>query len=82
MHPTLIAGLVEDRRRSCSCGAVTAQSHQLCRNCRARMTWCRHMSRHSESIVQYLADQRPRAWTWTLTAATSTLRVIGKGARS
>ena len=55
MHPNLIAALVEDRRRSCPCGAVTGQPHQLCRKCLARMIWRRHTSRRSRSVVRHQA---------------------------
>ena len=82
MHPNLIAALVEDRRKSCRCGAVTGQPYQPCRQCLARMVWRRHTSRRSQSAVRRPADRQTRAWAWVFAAATSMLRIIGKGARS
>jgi hypothetical protein len=45
MNPQLIAALLDDRRRSCPCGARTDQHFSLCRKCQARATWRRHHQR-------------------------------------
>ena len=34
-HPMLVAALAEDRRRQCSCGAVTQKPSGTCCECRA-----------------------------------------------
>ena len=82
MHPNLIAALVEDRRRSCRCGAVASQSQQPCRRCLAHMIWRRHASQCSRSTAKYQANGRSRAWSRTLATAASMLRIRAKGARS
>ena len=82
MHPKLIAALVEDRRKSCLCGAVIGQPDHLCHQCRVRQAWRRHTSRSPRSAVRRPADRQTRAWAWAFAAATSMLRIISKGARS
>ena len=82
MHPSLIAALIEDRRRSCRCGAATDKPYQLCRKCLSRMIWRRRISELSWSVVRRQPSRRARAWARTLAAATSMRRVLAKGARS
>jgi len=82
MHPNLIAALVEDRRRSCRCGAVASQPQQACRKCVAHMIWRRHASRCSRSTAKHQANRGSRAWSRILATATSMLRIRAKGARS
>ena len=82
MHPNLIAAFVEDRLRSCPCGAATGQPHRLCRKCLARMIWRRHTDRCSRSDVRHQAGRHVRARAWTLAAAASILHVLAKEAGS
>jgi hypothetical protein len=82
MHPNLIAALVEDRRRSCRCGAVTSQPQQPCPKCLTHMIWRRHASQCSRRTAKNPANRRSRAWSRILATATSMLRIRVKGARS
>ena len=78
MHPNLIAALVEDRRKSCRCGAVASQPQQACRKCLAHMIWRRHASRCSRSTAKHQANRRSRAWSRILATAASMLRIRAK----
>ena len=78
-HPILVAALVEDRRRQCSCGAVTQRPNGRCRRCRAA-AFSRHETARSSCRTASLwipagtAKARPFAWVASL------LQIIGKGA--
>jgi hypothetical protein len=82
MHPNLIAALVEDRRRSCRCGAVVSQPQQPCRQCVAHMIWHRHACQCSRSTAKPQGNRRSGAWSTILATVTSMLRIRAKGARS
>ncbi len=82
MCPNLIIALVEDRRRSCQCGAVTSQPQQPCRKCLAHTIWRRHASQCSRSTAKHQANRRSRAWSRIIATATAMLRIGAKGARS
>ena len=82
MHPNLITALVEDRRRSCRCGAVTSQPQQPCPKCLAHMVWRRLASQWSRSTAKHQANRRPCVWSRILATATSMLRIRAKGVRS
>jgi len=82
MHPNLIAALVEDRRKACPCGAVSEQPHHPCRKCLARLVWRRDARRPPPNAVQRSAARPTCARAWAFAAATRTLRVMSKGARS
>ena len=82
MHPNLIAALAEDRRKCCLCGAFTDQPDGLCRRCLARMGWRRCASRSSPSSVHRSVGRQARGPAWIFAVAMSTLRTIGKGAKS
>lgn len=80
-HPILIAALAEDRRRQCSCGAVTQEPNVMCRGCRAAT-----VSRHETA-----RSSRRTASRWTpagvakaplLAWVASLLQIIGKGAEN
>jgi hypothetical protein len=80
-HLILIAALVEDQRRLCSCGAVAQQPHSLCRECQAVTVWRRDTER----------TRRRGAPNWTRVRSLKTqllawvallLQIIGKGAES
>jgi hypothetical protein len=78
-HPILVAALAEDRRRQCSCGAVTQKPNGMCHRCRAAavsrhetaMSSCRTTSRWTPVGI---AKARLFAWVAWL------LQIIGKGA--
>jgi hypothetical protein len=80
-HPILVAALAEDRRRQCSCGAVTQEPNGTCRRCRAAAvsrheaarSSCRTASRWTTAGI---AKARLFAWVASL------LQIIGKGAES
>jgi hypothetical protein len=82
VHPNLIAARVEDRRRSCPCGAVTGEPHQLCPKCLVRRIWRRRLGGRFQSVVRRHANRRARALALTLAVATSALRILGRGARN
>jgi hypothetical protein len=80
-HPILIAALAEDRRRQCSCGAVTQETNGTCRRCQAAA-----VSRHETA-----RSSRRTASRWTPVGSAkarlfgrvaSLLQIIGKGAES
>jgi hypothetical protein len=82
MHPTLIAALVDDRRSSCLCGAITNHPHRPCRKCLARISWRRQPNQCPRREGRHRANPQARAWPWTLATITPILRIIGKGASS
>ena len=80
-YPMLVAALAGDRRRQCSCGAVTQKPNSMCRGYReaavsrheaARSSRCDASRRTSSGI----AKARLFAWVASL------LQIIGKGAES
>jgi hypothetical protein len=79
-HPMLVAALAEDRRRQCSCGAVTQAPNGMCRGCRvtavARHETARSSHRASRWATAGIAKARLFAWVESL------LQLIGKGAES
>jgi hypothetical protein len=80
-HPILIAALVEDRRRRCSCGMVAQQPYGLCHECQAVTGW----RRHTERTRRRGDPNRTRAGSlkaWLLAWVASLLQIIGKGAES
>ena len=80
-HPILVAALAEDRRRQCSCGAVTQEPNGTCRGCRAAAV-SRHetagSSRRTTSRWTPVGVAKARLFAW----AASLLQVFGKGAES
>ena len=50
-HPILVAALAEDRRRQCSCGAVTQEPNGTCRRCRAAAVSRHDTARSSRRIA-------------------------------
>src|SRR6266567_1092844 len=78
-HPILVAALAEDRRRQCSCGAVTQEPNATCRGCRA-VAVSRHetawSSRHIASRWTTAGIAKARLFAWVA----SLLQIIGKGA--
>jgi hypothetical protein len=80
-HPNLVAALAEDRRRQCSCGAVTQEPNGTCRGCRAAAVSRHETARSSRRTTSRWAPVRgakARLFGW----AASLLQVIGKGAES
>ena len=80
-HPILVAALAEDRRRQCSCGAVTQEPNGTCRRCRAAAVSRHDTARSSRRIASCwtpagIAKARVFAWVASL------LQIIGKGAES
>jgi hypothetical protein len=80
-HPILAAALAEDRRRQCSCGAVTREPNGTCCGCRAaavsRYETARSRGRAATPRTPAgIAKARLFAWVASL------LRIIGKGAES
>ncbi len=80
-HPSLVAALVEHRRRRCPCGAVAQQPYGLCRECQAAAVWRCEVARAG----------RHAAPNWTRAGAAearlfvrvvSLLQIISKGAES
>ena len=80
-HPILVAALAEDRRRQCSCGAVTQEPNGMCRG-RPVATASRHetarSSRRATSRWTPARVAKARLFGW----AASLLQIIGKGAES
>jgi hypothetical protein len=80
-HLILVAALAEDRRRQCSCGAVTQEPNGTCRGCRAAAV-SRHetarSSRRTASRWTHAGVAKARLFGW----AASLLQIIGKGAES
>jgi hypothetical protein len=79
MHTDLLTALAEDRRRQCPCGAVTEQSHHLCRKCRARIVWRRKTTRTSRRVARRLVTRQARAGARTFAQA---IRTVKKGAEN
>ena len=71
-HPILVAALAEDRRRQCSCGAVTQEPNGTCRGCRAAA-----VSRHETARSSRRTASR---WTHCRNRESSALRVGGVAA--
>jgi hypothetical protein len=80
-HPILVAALAEDRRRQCSCRAVTQAPNGMCRGCRIAAV-ARHeappSSRRAASRCMPAGVAKARLFAW----ATSLLQIRGKGAES
>src|SRR5437660_297122 len=80
-HPILVAALAKDRRRQCSCGAVTQKPIGMCHGCRAAAA-LRHeaalSSRRIASGRTPIGIAKARLFGW----AASLLQIIGKGAES
>jgi hypothetical protein len=78
-HPILAAALAEDRRRQCSCGAMTQVPNGMCRGCRIAAV-ARHeaprSSRRAASRCMPAGAAKARLFAW----ATSLLHIIGEGA--
>jgi hypothetical protein len=76
MHPYMNELLVEQRRRSCPCGAQTARPGTLCSKCRHTALWRRHKrqakhgvrtvgctaTRHAPSLLAVLAALIAGRW--------------------
>ena len=80
-HPILVAALAEDRRRQCSCGAVTQEPYGTCRGCRAAAVSRHETARSSRRTASHWTPARvakARLFGW----AASLLQIIGKGAES
>jgi hypothetical protein len=80
-HPILVAGLAEDRRRWCPCGATAQQRCVLCRECRAVAVW----RRETEQARRHGAPDWRRAGTLKarlFARVASLLQIIGKGAEN
>ena len=80
-HPILVAALAEDRRRQCSCEAVTQEPNGTCRGCRAAVVSRHETARSSRRTASHWTPARvakARLFGW----AASLLQVIGKGAES
>ena len=80
-HPILVAALVEDRRRHCSCGVVTQEPNGMCRGCRAAAVSRHETARSSNCTASRwtpagIAKARPFAWVASL------LQITGRGAES
>lgn len=79
-HPILLAALAEDRRRHCSCGAMTQAPNTMCRGCRTAVA-----SRHDVALSR---DRTTSRWTSNEFAGAglftwvASLLHIGKGAES
>jgi hypothetical protein len=80
MHPILITALAEDRRCRCPCGAVTQQSYDLCRECRAVAIWRRETAQRSRSAPD--ASHPGTAKTPLFARVASLLQITSKGAES
>jgi len=80
-HPILVAALAEDRRRQCSCGAVTQEPNGTCRRCRAAAVSRHETARSSRRTASHWTPVRvakARLFGW----AASLLQIIGKGAEN
>jgi len=80
-HPILVTALAEDRRRQCSCGAVTQEPNGTYRGCRAAAVSRHETARSSRRTAARwtpagIAKARLCAWVASL------LQIIGKGAES
>jgi hypothetical protein len=80
MHPSLIAALVEDRRRSRPCGAVPQHPYGLCRKCHARMEWRRRNAQPARYTARRRRGRQARECARILALATSMFRASGRGA--
>ena len=80
-HAILVAALAEDRRRQCSCGAVTQKPNNMCRGCRACAASRHEAGRSSRRTASRWTPARaPKARLLAWVA--SLLQIIGKGAES
>ena len=81
-HPILVAALAEDRRRQCSCGAVTREPNGMCRGCRVAAV-ARHEAERPSRRAPLRAGHLPESPNARLFAwVASLLQIIGKGAES
>ena len=80
-HPILVAALAEDRRRQCSCGAVTHKPNGMCRRLpRSRSLATRAPHGRAVGTASHWTPARvakARLFGW----AASLLQIIGKGAQ-
>jgi hypothetical protein len=80
-HPMLVAALAEDRRRQCSCGAVTQAPNDSCRRCRVAAS-SRHetarSSRRTAARWTPAGSGKARLFAWVA----SLVQIIGKGAEN
>ena len=80
-HPNLVAALAEDRRRQCSCGAVTQEPNGTCRGCRTAAISRHETARSNRRTASHWTPARvakARLFGW----AASLLQITGKGAES
>jgi hypothetical protein len=80
-HPILVAALAEDRRRQCSCGAVTQEPKGTCRGCRGSRglaTPDRTVERSHRFTLTPARVAKAQFFAWVA----SLLQIIGKGAES
>ena len=80
-HPILVAALVEDRRRTCPCGAVSNHPDGLCRQCQATVVWRRETTRTNRCATpgwKRAGTARARLFA----RLGSLLQIIDKGAES
>jgi len=80
MHPTLVSLLVEDRRRSCPCGATPEHAHGLCRKCHARMTWRRRTAEVTRRVARRRRRGRQARERARLAALAASMVRTGRGA--
>jgi hypothetical protein len=80
-HPILIAALAKDRRRQCSCGAVTQEPNGTCRGCRvAAVSWHKPARSSCRTASRWTPVGKVKARLCARVA--SVLQIIGKGAES
>ncbi len=80
-HPSLIAALVEDRRRRCLCGATAPRPYGLCRECQAAAVWSRETTRTSRlTASKWTHAQTAKARLFARVA--SLLQISSEGAES
>jgi hypothetical protein len=80
-HLILVAALAEDRRRQCSCGAVTREPNGTCRGCRAAAVSrdeTPESRRRTASRRAPAGIAKARLFAWV----PSLLQNIGKGAEN
>jgi hypothetical protein len=80
-HPILVAALAEDQRRPCSCGAVTQEPNDTCRECRAAEVSLHETAWSSRRTASRWPDAgiaKARLFGWVA----SLLQIINKGAES
>ena len=80
-HPILLAALAEDRRRQCSCGAVTPEPYGTCRECQAAAV-SRHETARSSLRVAPCWTHAGFVKARLFARVASLLQIIGKGAES